>query len=64
MCCSLLIGVSTGGCPVVSWQESREGFVTKLSESRKLLDAPFSLPNKCVYPVIASSWHLLLPLVF
>ena len=42
-------------CAVVSWQVSCNGFVMILNESRKLLDAMLSLPNKCACPVSASS---------
>ena len=39
-------------------------FVTKLNESRKLSDAPFSLQNMCDYPVSAFSLRSLIPLAF
>ena len=35
-----------------------------LNESCKLLDTPFSLPNKRAYHVLASSWHSEIPLPF
>ena len=58
------LGMSLNRHPVGFWQESHNGFVTTFSEFHKLSDALFSLSNKCACPVIASSWHSLLPMAF